>query len=182
MITCEHSNEGADLDRWRNITESVRGKALEANIKLYKEFEQGLELLLRRQVPSVELSGVIHAILAAVMKAIESDGLPSPDLLPALVRRTARQLIPMTVPRIETDASVTPNVMLESILQRLPPNQREALEMVYVGGADDQVVCGLKGLTIKELTTIKTSVREQFMVISTREAGSKAMSASSEIC
>ena len=181
MITCEHSNESADLDRWRNVTESVRGKVLGANIKLYKEFERGLELMLRRQVPSVELSGVIREILATVTQTIESDGLSSPHLLPALVRRTARQRIPRTVRWIETEVSVTPNVMLESILRRLPHNQREALEMVYVGGADDQVVCALNGLTIKELTTIKTSVREQFMVISTSQVGSKAMSASSEI-
>ena len=70
MITCEHSNKGADLDRWRNVAESVRGKVLGADIKLYKEFERGLELLLCRQVPSVELSGVIRAILTIVMQTI----------------------------------------------------------------------------------------------------------------
>jgi hypothetical protein len=177
MITCEHSNEGADLDRWRNVTESVRGKVLGANAKLYKEFERGLKLLLRPQVPAVELSGVIHAILATVMQTIESDGLTSPDLLPALIRRTARQIIPMTVARIETDVSVMPNMMLESILQRLPPNQRDALEMVYLDGTAVETVCALKGLT--ELATIRASVRSRFMAISASQ-GSKAMSANSK--
>jgi hypothetical protein len=177
MIAYEHLNEGADLDRWRYLTESVLKKDPGASLKLHKEFEHGLKLLLRRQVSSVKLSGAIHKILADVTRTIVSDGLTSPDLLPALVRRAARHLIPLSAPRIETEVNVVPNVILQSILAQLPQNQRDALEMVYVDGADDQVVCALKGLTIRELTTIRASVRERFST----SQGSKTMSTRSEI-
>jgi hypothetical protein len=164
MTTCEHPNEGADLNRWSDLTESLRGKIPGASLKLHKEFERGLEVLLRRQVPVGELSSVINRVPATVTLTIASDGLIDPDLLPALVRRTARQLIPTSAPAIEAEVDIGPNVILAGILQHLPHNQREALEMVYVDGADHRVVCALKGLTIKELTTIKSSVRERFMV------------------
>jgi hypothetical protein len=166
MITCEHSNEGTNLDRWVDLIASVRGNFLGADIGLGKEFRRGLELMLCRQVPSEGLPGVIQKIVASVTKAIRSDGLTSPNLLPALVLRTARQLIPLTVPRTEPASALTPNPMLESILRQLAPNQREALVMVYVHGAGDRAVCELKGLTINELTSIKTSARERFQGIS----------------
>jgi hypothetical protein len=164
MTTCEHPNEGADLNRWRDLTESLRGKIPGASLELHKEFERGLEVLLRRQVPAEELSSVINRVLANVTLTIASDGLIDPDLLPALVRRTARQLIPVSDPAIEAGVGIAPNVILEGILQHLPHNQREALKMVYVDGADHRAVCALNGLTIKELTTIRSSVRERFMV------------------
>ena len=97
MITCDDPNDGADLGRWRDLIESVRGRVLGANIRLHKEFDRGLELLLCHQVPSAELSGVIREILAHVTLSIESEDITSPELLPALVRRVARQLIPMSV-------------------------------------------------------------------------------------
>ena len=89
----------------------------------------------------------------------------------------------MTVPRIKTEVNVTPIMpimMLKSILQRLPPNQREALEMVYAGGTDDETVCALKELTTNELATVRASVRNRFMAISASQ-GSKAMSAGRDI-
>jgi hypothetical protein len=176
MITCEHSNEGADLDRWRDLIASVRGKVLGADIRLHKEFEQGLELMLCRQVPSEELPGAIQKIVANVTRTLGSDGLTSPNLLPALVLRSARQLIPLTVPRTEPVSALPPNPMLVSILRQLAPNQREALEMVYVGGADDQTACALKGLTANELAALKTSIRQRFRAFSA-SPGPKAMSA-----
>jgi hypothetical protein len=166
MITCEHPNDEADGNRWRDLTESVHAKVLGANIRLHKEFERGLELLLCRQVPAGELFGIIQKILENVVRTIESDGLSSPDLLPALVRRAARQLIPLTVPRAEQVNAPPPNAILESILRPLPHNQREALEMVYVGGLDDEAVCARNGLTIQELTALRASVRERFIAFS----------------
>jgi hypothetical protein len=164
MTTCEHPNDDRDRNRWRNLTESLWGRVSGANIGLHKEFERGLELLLCRQVPSGELRGVIHRILTNVRLAIESDRMADPDLLPALVRRTARQVIPISATRTELGVkTLPPNAVLESFLQQLPHNQREALTMVYVHGIDDHGVCALKGLTIKELTGIRASVRERFM-------------------
>jgi hypothetical protein len=61
------------------------------------------------------------------------------------------------------------NVMLRVFSRSFLTTIARPLEMVYVDGADDQMVCALKGLTIRELATIRVSV------------GSKAMSASSEI-
>jgi hypothetical protein len=165
MITCEHPNDDIDRGRWRDLTESLRKNVLGANIRLHKEFVRGLELMLGKQVPSGELSSVIQNVLANVALTIESGGLDSSDLLPAMVRRAARRLIPQGVPRTEP-VNAPPNAMLESLLQQLTPNQRGALEMVYVDGADDQAVCALKGLTIEELTTIRTSLRERYMTIS----------------
>jgi len=181
MITYEHSNQGADLDRWKDLAAAVRGRVSGANVRLRREFERGLELVLCLQVPSGELSGVVQMILATVTRTIESDGLTSPNLLPALVRRTARQLIPLSVPRIDPVSALPPNPMLVSILLQLAPNQREALEMVYVlHGAGDRAVCELKGLTINELTSIKTSVRERFQGISA-SSESTVMSAGRDI-
>jgi DNA-directed RNA polymerase specialized sigma24 family protein len=175
MNTCEHPNEETDRNRWRDLVESLRGKVPGADIRLQEAFKRGLELLLCRQAPSAELAGVVYKILANVTRTIESDGLASPDLLPDLVRRVARLFIPVSVARAEPEVKTSqPNAILGSILQGLPPNQREALKMVYVDGTDDESVCALNELSIKEVTMIRVSVRDQFLAISARER-SKAM-------
>ncbi len=169
MKTRLHPNEDTDLNRWGDVTESIRGRVPGANIWLHKEFARGLELLLRRQVPPTELADTIDKILGNVMRAIECDGLSRPDLLPALVRSTARQLISMSVPRIETEVNDPPSALLESMLQHLPENQREGLEMIYVDGADNRTVCALTRLNMNELIAIKSSIRERFLLISRRQ-------------
>jgi hypothetical protein len=174
--TNAHPNDDTDRNQRRDLVESLRGKIPGAGIRLQEAFKRPLELLLCRQVPSGELAGLVLEILASVTLIIESDGLASPDLLPNLVRRVARQFIPVSAPRVEPDVKKAsqPNPVFESILQGLPPNQCEALKMVYVDGTDDEVICGLKGLTIKELSVTKVWVRERFLAISASQR-SKAM-------
>jgi hypothetical protein len=159
-----HEKENSDLSRWGDLTESIRGRVPGACVTLRNEFGRGLELILRRQVPQTELSQVVDEILANVMLSIECEGLSSPDLLPALVRRTARVFIPTTTPWTEMAVNVPPSAVLECILQQLPDNQREALAMVYVDGTDDQTTCARTGLTINELIAVKDSVRERFRI------------------
>src|SRR3981189_658768 len=101
MKTCEHPNDDTDGNRWRDLVESLRGKVPGSDIRLQEAFKRGLEALLCRQVPSAELAGLVYEILANVTRTIESDGLASPDLLPALVRRVARLFIPVSAPRPE---------------------------------------------------------------------------------
>jgi hypothetical protein len=175
MKTCMHSNGTSDRNRWGDLTESIRRKAPGAKIRLRDEFAPGLELILRRQVPPAELSAVIDRILSDVMLAIECDGLSSPDFLSALVRSTARRLIPTSTARIEAEVNARPNEVIECILQELPDHQREALRMVYVEDADDQTVCARTKLTLNELTALKNSMRERFVVTAVGQH-SRAMS------
>jgi hypothetical protein len=166
MKTCVRLDENSDGNRWGDLTTSIRAKVPGAYIRLHNEFGRGLELILRRQIPKTQLGAVLDQILGNVTLAIECGGLSTPDLLPALVRCTARELIPTSVARIETEVSGRPNEVLERILQQLPNNQREALEMVYVDGTDDHTVCARTRLTINELTAIRDSVRERFTLAS----------------
>jgi hypothetical protein len=165
MGTSGHSSAG--FSRWRALTEAVRSRESGANLRLRKEFGRGLELVLHRQVPSKDLANVIDKVLGNVTLAIEFGGLTCPDLLPSLVRQAAREVIPSRSPPIEQGMGATPlNAMLQKLLRQLPQNEREALEMVYLDGADDDTVCALKGLNLKELGAIRTSVRERYMMTS----------------
>jgi hypothetical protein len=162
MKRCVHLGQSPASYQQGDLNESIRDMVPGAFTKLHNEFGPGLELLLRRQVPQTELAAVIDKILGNVTLAIESDGLSSLDLLPALVRSTARQLIPTSMAQIETAVNGLHSAVLEGILQQLPDNQREALEMVYVDGTDDQTICAHTQLTIDELIELKGSVRERF--------------------
>jgi hypothetical protein len=162
MKTCVQEEENSDLNRWGDLTESIRGKVPGAYTRLHSEFGRGLELILRRQVPPTELRVVVDEILGNVMLVIECDGLSSPDLLPALVRRTARVFVPTTTPWTKTEVNALHSAVLEGIVQQLLDSQREALAMVYVDGTDDQTTCARTRLTINELTALKDSIRERF--------------------